>query len=145
MHTLEFLYTFGIFEFYTIICSHSYYTQGLRDFETFGGGFSNWSKSKNFCVKIFDQWAAAKIASNCVAWAAWFQYTDTNNNYHVRFQKSLPFEFIAHFNSHIQKMYIFLVPPSKPSHFCHLLSGLQLDYSTVCCRNNRRENIKKRW
>ena len=52
MHTLEFLYTFGIFEFYTIICSHSYYTQGLRDFETFGGVSVIGQKVKTFVSKF---------------------------------------------------------------------------------------------
>ena len=37
MHTLKNLHTFWIFEIYTIICSHSYYTQGLGDFSDFWG------------------------------------------------------------------------------------------------------------
>ena len=61
MHTLEFFNTFWIFEFYTIICSHSYYTQGLGDFSDFCGDRIIDQKSRTISVKFIDQWAAAKL------------------------------------------------------------------------------------
>ena len=61
MHTLEFLHAFWIFEIYTIICSHSYYTQGLWDFPDFCGVLVIDQISKTISAKLLDQWAAAKL------------------------------------------------------------------------------------
>ena len=61
MHTLKFSFTFWIFEIYTIICSNSYYTQGLGDFSDFCGVSVIDQKSKTISVKLLDQWAAAKL------------------------------------------------------------------------------------
>ena len=61
MHTLKYFYTFWIFEIYTIICSYSYYTQGLWDFPDFCGVLVIDQISKTISAKLLDQWAAAKL------------------------------------------------------------------------------------
>ena len=89
MHTLEFLHTFWIFEIYTIICSHSYYTQGLGDFSDFWG------------VSVIDQkvgpflsnFLTNELQPNCLKLCCLSSLfpvdrfichlVDTNNNYHV--------------------------------------------------------------